>query len=109
MGDAGEQRRALAALDAAGADCVVLVSPDPRVPLDPAARLPLPRNGPGIAKTWPGDWMLANSVLLSCENVGPANSLSSVSLRARKNVSPLLVDPTRWLLPSPSSARMTPP
>jgi len=41
VGDAGEQRRALAALDAAGADCVVLVSPDPRVPLDPDALAPL--------------------------------------------------------------------
>jgi alkanesulfonate monooxygenase SsuD/methylene tetrahydromethanopterin reductase-like flavin-dependent oxidoreductase (luciferase family) len=37
VGDRDAQRRTLAALDEAGADCVVLVSPDPSVPLDPAA------------------------------------------------------------------------
>ena len=37
VGDQDEQKRALAALRSAGADCVVLVSPDPRVPLDPDA------------------------------------------------------------------------
>ena len=36
-GDADAQRASLAALAAAGADCAVLVSPDPRVPLDPGA------------------------------------------------------------------------
>ena len=36
-GDADAQRASLAALAAAGADSVVLVSPDPRVPLDPRA------------------------------------------------------------------------
>ena len=36
-GDAAAQRASLAALEAAGADCAVLVSPDPRVPLDPRA------------------------------------------------------------------------
>jgi 5,10-methylenetetrahydromethanopterin reductase len=37
IGDADAQRRTLAALEEAGADCVVLVSPDPSVPLDAAA------------------------------------------------------------------------
>src|SRR5215217_2201974 len=42
--------------------------------------------------------MFANSVLRSRENVGPVNSESSgCSLRAKKNTSPLSVEPTRWL------------
>lgn len=41
VGDTDARRRTLAALGAAGADCVVLVSPDPSVPLDPAALAPL--------------------------------------------------------------------
>jgi 5,10-methylenetetrahydromethanopterin reductase len=41
VGDSDAQRRTLAALEAAGADCVVLVSPVPEVPLDPAALAPL--------------------------------------------------------------------
>ena len=36
-GDPDAQRASLAALAAAGADSVVLVSPDPRAPLDPGA------------------------------------------------------------------------
>jgi 5,10-methylenetetrahydromethanopterin reductase len=36
-GDHEAQVRTLAALERAGADCVVLVSPDPQVPLDPGA------------------------------------------------------------------------
>jgi hypothetical protein len=38
--------------------------------------------GPRIAKTMPGSWMLAKSTLPSAENVGPVNSLSLISLRA---------------------------
>lgn len=41
VGDAAAQRRTLLALEDAGADCVVLVSPDPSEPLDPAALAPL--------------------------------------------------------------------
>ena len=41
IGDTEAQRRTLAALEDAGADCVVLVSPDPSVPLDAAALAPL--------------------------------------------------------------------
>ena len=33
----GSERETLRALEEAGADCVVLVSPDPEVPLDAAA------------------------------------------------------------------------
>jgi hypothetical protein len=41
VGDTDAQRRTLAALEDAGADCVVLVSADPSVPLDAAALAPL--------------------------------------------------------------------
>jgi alkanesulfonate monooxygenase SsuD/methylene tetrahydromethanopterin reductase-like flavin-dependent oxidoreductase (luciferase family) len=41
VGDTAAQKRALGALEEAGADCVVLVSPAPAVPLDPAALAPL--------------------------------------------------------------------
>jgi alkanesulfonate monooxygenase SsuD/methylene tetrahydromethanopterin reductase-like flavin-dependent oxidoreductase (luciferase family) len=41
VGDTDAQRRALAELENAGADCVVLVSADPSVPLDAAALAPL--------------------------------------------------------------------
>jgi hypothetical protein len=37
FGDTDAQKRTLAALEHAGADCVVLVSADPSVPLDAAA------------------------------------------------------------------------
>jgi 5,10-methylenetetrahydromethanopterin reductase len=41
VGDRDSWRRTLDALEAAGADCVVLVSPVPHVPLDPDALAPL--------------------------------------------------------------------
>ena len=67
-------------------------------------------NGPVIASTYPGSWMFAKRIFLSCEKVGPANSESpATSLRAKKNVSPLSVAPTRCCLPSPSSAMIRPP
>ena len=57
----------------------------------------------------PGLWMLAYSVWPSWLNAGPQNSLSFNSFRATENGSPLSVTPIRWLMPSPSSARMRPP
>jgi len=43
-GDADARAQTLKALEAAGADCVVLVSPEARVPLDlEALRLPVAR------------------------------------------------------------------
>lgn len=38
--------------------------------------VPGPWNGPVIANTWPGDWMLAKRIWPSAEKVGPVNSLS---------------------------------